>query len=200
MAADARRRLILTIALDVFSSGELAAVGMRDVAVAAKVNIALIYYYFKSKEQLLAAVIEYAWRQALDLYARRTAEVTDPQDALDEWFQVNATFFAPLKKMVQILVQYQSSSGSPSLIDKQIRKFYRSEREIIRRCVVSGVEKGCFRKVDPDAAAIFISAHLDGIYFVSISRPWTDIRSFMQVQWGELWSYLGCTRARAQAE
>jgi AcrR family transcriptional regulator len=197
MAPDARRRDILSIALDVFSSGEYATVTMRDVAVAANVNIALIYYYFKSKEQLVAAVIEFAMRQALDLYAKRTAGLSDPRAALDEWFQVNATFFAPLKKMLQILVQYQSLSSSRSLIDKQIRKLYRSEREIIRRCVVAGVRNRTFRRLDPDAAAVFISAHLDGTYFVSISRPWTEMRSFMRLQWRELWDYLGCTADRS---
>ena len=192
MAPNARRQDILTIALDVFSSGEYATVTVRDVALAANVNIALIYYYFKSKEQLVAAVIEHAMQQALELYAKRTSGCVDPRAALDEWFKVNATFFAPLKKMAQILVQYQSSSNTRSLIDKQIRKLYRSERQILRRCIVAGIQAGRFRRVNPDAAAVFISAHLDGVCFVSITRPWTQIRPFMRLQWHELWDYLGC--------
>jgi AcrR family transcriptional regulator len=197
MAPDARRREILNIALDVFSSHEYATVTMRAVAVAANVNIALIYYYFKSKDRLVAAVIEHAMRQALDLYAKRTAGVEDARAALDEWLRVNETFFAPLKKMAQILVQYQSSSGTRSLIDKQIRKLYRSERAILRRCVSAGIKAGTFRRLDADAAAVFISAHLDGVCFVSITRPWTETRSFMRLQWQGLWDYLGCNARRS---
>ena len=190
MAPDERRREILRVALDVCSSGQFASVTMRDVALASNVNIALIYYYFKSKEHLVASVIEQSMRQTLELYENQVAGVTDPHEALDKWFQVNSSFFAPLKKMVQIMVRYQNSSSVPSLIDQQIRKFYRSERQIIRRCVAKGIETGCFRRIDPVAAAAFISAHLDGILFVSLSRPWTDMRSFMHLQWRELWDYL----------
>ncbi len=192
MAPEARRREILAIALDVFSSHEYAAVTVRDVAIAANVNVALIYYYFKSKEQLVAAVIEYAMRQALEHYAARTARCLDPRAALDEWFKVNARFFAPLKKMAQVLIQYQSASSARSVVDRQIRSLYRSELQILRRCIVAGIEAGTFRRVDPDAAASFISAHLDGVCFVSITRPWTAIRSFMHLQSREILDYLGC--------
>jgi TetR/AcrR family transcriptional regulator, cholesterol catabolism regulator len=192
MAPDARRRAILAIALEVFSSGEYSTVTMRDVAAAADVNIALIYYYFRSKERLVAEVIGHATRQAFDLYAKRAGRLKDPVAALDAWFQVNATFFAPLRQMAQILVQYQSTLKRNPLIDEQVRKLYRSERGILRRCVAAGVKNGSFRRLDPGAAAMFISAHLDGMCFVSITRPWTQMRSFMGGQWGELWSYLGC--------
>jgi TetR/AcrR family transcriptional regulator, cholesterol catabolism regulator len=192
MAPDARRRAILTIALEVFSSGEYSTVTVRDVAAAADVNVALIYYYFKSKEQLVAAVIGHATRQAFDLYGKRTARLTDPIAALDAWFQVNATFFAPLRQMAQILVQYQSAARRNRLIDEQVRKLYRSERNILRRCIAMGVKNGSFRRLNPAAAAMFISAHLDGMCFVSLTRPWTQMQSFMRGQWGEVWGYLGC--------
>jgi len=192
MAPDARRRAILTVALEVFSSREYSTVTVRDVAAAADINEALIYYYFKSKERLVAAVIGHATRQALDLYATRTGRLKDPIAALDAWFQVNATFFAPLRQMAQILVQYQSTSRRNPLIDEQVRKLYRSERGILRRCIAAGVRNGSFRRLNPAAAAMFISAHLDGMCFVSITRPWTQMRSFMGGQWDELWSYLGC--------
>lgn len=98
MAPDERRREILRVALDVFSSGQFASVTMRDVALASNVNIALIYYYFKSKEHLVASVIEQSMRQTLELYEKQVAGVTDPHEALDKWFQVNTSFFAPLKE------------------------------------------------------------------------------------------------------
>jgi AcrR family transcriptional regulator len=192
MAPDARRREILTIALDVFSSGEYSTVTMRDVAVRANVNSALVYYYFKSKEQLVAAVIGHSMREALDLYTKRTVGFSDPRAALDEWFRVNVTFFAPLKKMARILVQHQSSTSRHSLIDEQVRKLYYSEQNILHRCIAAGIKLGTFRRLDPEVAAVFISAHLDGICFVSITRPWTNMRAFMRGQWLEIWDYLGC--------
>lgn len=197
MSPDARRRELLTGALDVFSSAEYSTVTMRDVAVRANVNSALVYYYFKSKKQLVAAVIEHATRQALDLYVKRTAGLSDPRKALDEWFRVNVALVAPLKKMARLLVQYQSSTSRHSLIDTQVRKLYDAERETLHQIVSAGIKLGTFRRLDPEVAAVFISAHLDGICFVSITRPWTDMRSFMRGQWLEIWDYLGCNSVRS---
>jgi len=165
---------------------------MRDIAVRAKVNSALVYYYFKSKEQLIAAVIGHATEQALALYEQRMVSTLDPKAALDEWFRVNVKFVAPLKKMARIMIQYQSSNSRHSLIDGQVRQLYRAEYGILRRCIAAGVRSGIFRRVKPAVAAAFISAHLDGICFVSITRPWTNMRTFMHGQWAEIWDYLGC--------
>ncbi len=193
LAPAERRREILEVALNAFSSGEFSAVTMRDIAVRAKVNAALVYYYFKSKEQLVAAVIGHAIEQALALYEQRTVGTSDPKAALDEWFRVNVKLLAPLKKMARILIRYQGSASRRSLIDRQVRQLYRAEREILHRCIAAGIRLGTFRRVNPKIAAVFISAHLDGICFVSITRPWTDMRTFMRAQWAEIWDYLGCT-------
>ncbi len=192
MAPAARRREILEVALQVFSSSEYSAVTVRQVAVRANVNSALVYYYFKSKERLVTAVIEHAMTQAFELYERRIAGTSDPKRALDEWFKVNAQFFAPLRQMARILIHYQSTTRHCSMIDAQVRKLYQKEHGILRRCVADGVKAGDFKRMNPGVAAVFISAHLDGICFVSITRPWTNMRGFMRRQWAEIWGYLGC--------
>lgn len=191
LAPDARRREILAVALGVFSSGEYATVTVRDVAVRANVNSALVYYYFKSKEKLIAAVIGHAMEQAIARYRARTAEISDPKAILDEWFRVNMEFFAPLKQMARILIHYQSATSRHSLIDRQVRKFYETERGILRRCIAAGIARRIFKRLNPGVAAAFISAHLDGICFVSITRPWTNMRTFVRTQWAAIWEYLG---------
>jgi len=149
-----------------------------------------VYYYFKSKERLVTAVIDHAMAQAFELYELRIAGSSDPKRALDEWFNVNAEFFAPLRQMARILIHYQSTTRRRAMIDAKIRKLYEKERAILRRCVADGIKTGDFKKLNPGVAAAFISAHLDGICFVSITRPWTDMRAFMRRQWTEIWRYL----------
>ncbi len=64
----ARAEQILTAADELFGDRGFAAVSMRDVAVLAGVNKALVFYYFGSKEELFEAVLEryyQAHREAL---------------------------------------------------------------------------------------------------------------------------------------
>ena len=193
MSPTARCREILEVARQVFSSGEYSAVTVREIAVRANVNSALVYYYFGSKERLVAAVIDNATTQAFELYDRRVAGIGDPKRALEEWFKVNAEFFGPLRQMARILIHYQGSTSRHSMIDAKVRTLYRRERHILRKCIRSGVELGIFKRRNPSIAAEFVSAHLDGICLVSIIRPWTDMPTFMRRQWTEIWGYLGCT-------
>src|SRR5580658_367760 len=84
---------MLDSALDLFSKQHYATVTTREIAATCGVNVALIYYYFKNKDVLFHAVIKHAIDQALSNYKRRTRDVKDPVEALDEWFQVNLELF-----------------------------------------------------------------------------------------------------------
>src|ERR1035437_1181051 len=55
--AEARRQQILTAALDLFGSKGFHRTTTQDLAKRANVSVGLIYQYFKSKEDLLAAAI-----------------------------------------------------------------------------------------------------------------------------------------------
>ena len=60
----------MAVAMDLFCERDFASVTIKDIARAAKVNSALIYYYFADKEDLFRVMIEHAILRALDNYAR----------------------------------------------------------------------------------------------------------------------------------
>jgi TetR/AcrR family transcriptional regulator, cholesterol catabolism regulator len=187
---EARVQCILDGALDLFSRQPYAAVTTRDIAAACGVNVALIYYYFKNKDVLFHAVIKHAIDQALQNYQQRTRDVRDPVEALDEWFQVNLELFTPLKKMSQIVVAYNNNGRTVPAIDRLINKFYRDEQRMLYRCVAHGIETGRFRQLDAKRTATFISNHLDGLCFASMTRPKTAIKPLMAAAWETIRDYL----------
>ena len=185
---------ILDVALDLYSRKGFHGVTTRDIATACNVNVALIYYYFKSKDVLVQAVIERSIRIALDSYRQRVFKNTTPIDALDEWFRVNLEFFQPLKKMAQVLVVYSTTGPRKASIDALIRNLYRSEEQILRTSIEAGVRQGVFRRLDPSHAATFISTHLDGLFYVAMTRPDVDVSARTEAAWTEIWAYLGIQR------
>ncbi|HEX2349945.1 MAG TPA: TetR/AcrR family transcriptional regulator [Ktedonobacterales bacterium] len=60
-----RRQQILEAALDLFAEQGLAGATSKDIAERAEVTHGLIYFYFKSKEDLYKAAFEYALERAL---------------------------------------------------------------------------------------------------------------------------------------
>lgn len=182
---------MLDSALDLFSRQHYATVTTRDIAAACGVNVALIYYYFKNKDVLFHAVIKHAIDQALQSYKQRTRGVQDPVEALYEWFQVNLELFTPLKKMSQIVVAYNNAGRPVAAIDALITKFYRDEQRMLYRCLLQGIKSGQFRQLDAKRVATFISNHLDGLCFASMTRPQTPIKPLMTAAWKTICDYLG---------
>src|SRR6266699_512172 len=58
LQAEARRNQLLDIALALFAERGVENVSIKDLAAEAEVAQGLIYYYFPSKDELLAAVLE----------------------------------------------------------------------------------------------------------------------------------------------
>lgn len=61
-----RRQQILEAALDLFAEQGLEGATSKDIAERAEVTHGLIYFYFKSKEELFKSAFEYALQQSLD--------------------------------------------------------------------------------------------------------------------------------------
>jgi TetR/AcrR family transcriptional regulator, upper aerobic nicotinate degradation pathway regulator len=187
---DERVRHILDTALDFFARRPYADVTTRDIATACKVNVALIYYYFKNKEELFHAVIERAIDQAVQRYKLRTHDTSDPIQLLQSWFEVNLELFTSLKKMAQILVAYSTAVPANPGVQALVRKLYRNEQRILYECIREGTKRGAFRKLDARRAAIFISNHLDGLCFVTMTRPRTNMKRLVMEAWETILEYL----------
>jgi TetR/AcrR family transcriptional regulator, cholesterol catabolism regulator len=189
---DERMRTILMAALDLYSTRDFNRVTVRDIAAACDIDIALIYYYFANKDDLFGASIKFAIQQALSRYRSNHLAGEDPISALNRWFDINIELAEPLKKMAKALIDYKFREMSISAIDRLIRQIYKDEYSLLSECINEGVRRGLFRPVDPHGTAIFVSTHLDGIFFATLTRPEIDMRSLMLNLQTTLWDYLGC--------
>jgi TetR/AcrR family transcriptional regulator, upper aerobic nicotinate degradation pathway regulator len=189
---------ILVTALDLFARRDFTSVTVRDIAKACDINIALIYYYFGSTEELFRASIEFAIKQAIGDYDRLRTRNTDPIEALDGWFDINIELFETLRKMAKVTIDYFFSGTSVASIDRMIEKLYEDERRILAENIRDGVARGLFRTVDPVDTARFISTHLDGIFFSTMNRRNTDPAQSMRNLRATLLAYLGAGRAAAK--
>jgi TetR/AcrR family transcriptional regulator, upper aerobic nicotinate degradation pathway regulator len=190
-AAGDRATDILAVALDLFARRDFASVTVRDIARACGINIALIYYYFGSKEELFRASIEHAIQQAVGGYRRLRTKQTNPVAALEDWFNINIELFDTLRQMSKVTIDYYFSTKSVASIDRLIDKLYEDERQLLAENIRDGVAQGLFRAVDPEATARFVSTHLDGLFFATMNRKRNDIVTNMEDMRRLLWDYLG---------
>lgn len=191
LGAAARADELTSAALDLFAERDFASVTIKDIAQATNVNTALIYYYFKSKEDLFRATIESSVTQALENYKQLREKHEDPVDLIDDWFNNNLQLSEPIRKLVKIMLDYSCSQISSPTIDAAVQAFYDEECSILSDSIRRGIELGVFQPVDPDRVALFVSTHLDGIMVAAMIRPDFDLEAAMHDLRELLWRHLG---------
>ena len=166
--ASNRSEELAVAALDLFAEKNFASVTIKDIAKVAGINAALIYYYYKSKEDLFCAAIGFAVNQAFEKFRDLQARHENPAIIIDNWLNNHVKLHAPIYKFIKVSLDYSSSETKIALIDNQIRAFYDEEKRILSDCIRRGIEDGMFADVNAGALALFISTHLDGIMVRSV--------------------------------
>lgn len=160
-AAEVRLDSLLRTACDVIVERGLANTRTADVAQAAGVSQALVFYHFSTKERLLAQAFAYAAEQdlaRLDAVVRSTAP--------------------PLTKLKRILKLYSPAGRSTSWamwidgwaeslrtpeLEKVSRRLDLRWKQDLTTIIAAGVLDGTFTCDDPAGAAWRINALMDGL-------------------------------------
>ncbi|SEW09721.1 transcriptional regulator, TetR family [Chitinophaga sp. YR573] len=138
---------ILEAAEQLFASQGFHGTSVRDIAHEADVNIAMISYYFGSKEKLIEAIFIkriYAWKLVLDdLLKDNTQSFEARFDRLVETY-VQRVISNPCFHLMMIRAQIQTDINVNGLIHENKKEVY----GIIDGFIKEGQEKGVFNEVD----------------------------------------------------
>jgi AcrR family transcriptional regulator len=143
-----KRDHILQVGEQLFAEQGFDGTSVRDIAQRAQVNLAMISYYFGSKEKLLIALIEersgYTYGILEDLNRDQSLTPWDKMDRLVDFYvdkvMNNLRFHC--------IMTQQYISGSSTEIKDQISEIKLRNLDQIRKIITDGQRKKFFRKVD----------------------------------------------------
>ena len=148
------RAAILAAAGRIFAKSGLAGARTDAIAVAAGVNKALLYYYFKSKESLYEAVVEDHFcefnRQALEV-------LTAPGSAraiLLRYVSLHFDFISARHRYAPLHQQLMMTGGK--LAERLVHKYFRPRSEAFGKLLERGMRDGEFRRADRFHAAMSV--------------------------------------------
>ena len=165
------RAAILQAALEEFAHEGVAGARTDEIARSAGVNKALLYYYFKDKEGLYAAVLEHV----LSGLFSRVQTVLDREDLgcrekLLLYAQTHFDYIAG-SPVYSRLVQreFMRTGREPyAVVNRVLERHGRAVYEKIMELVRDGMASGEFRRIDPVQA---LTSILGVIVFYFISAP-----------------------------
>src|SRR5277367_4498997 len=134
------RAAILSAAGRVFAKSGLAGARTDAIADAARVNKALLYYYFKSKESLYEAVVEDHFsefnRQALEVLA-----APGPARAvLLRYVSLHFDFMSASHQSAPLFQQVMMTGGK--FLERLIHKYFAPRGEALGRLIGRGIRSG----------------------------------------------------------
>jgi AcrR family transcriptional regulator len=151
--AHARPDELLDAALDEFIANGFDAARIEDIAKRAGLSKGAVYLYFKSKEDLLRALIE---REAAPVAARVAFLAQAPGEPVEMLRAIARTVGGAMANPRLMAIPRLVISVADRFPD--LREFYRDQvavqaKSAIEGLIRKGVAKGQFRKVDPHVGA-----------------------------------------------
>lgn len=161
------RERILAASRDLFTNKGFDAVPIREIAKAAGVNSALIYYYFQDKEELYRQVLVSVFGSLIGRVRETLGRGEgSPESLLRELTGMYVHFLAENQGYIK-LMYYELARGGPNLpalAENLLQGGFTAARGLIEQ----GIAKGAFRALDPSLSVLSL---ISMILFYFIGRP-----------------------------
>ena len=136
-----------------------AGASVRDVAAKGKIGLSGIYYYFKSKDELLYAIQHHSFSTLVRLLKERLETCSSPEDRLKAVIDNHFQFFVKNRDEFRVCVhEMESLSGKYYKTVLKIRQEY---FQLVRR-VIDEVLRGA--KHETDITTLFLFGSLNWVY------------------------------------
>lgn len=145
-----KKQHILNAAIELFAEKGFEGSSIRDLAARADVNVAMVNYYFGSKEKLFETIVEYR-----ATFMRGKLDEIEADTTLNEIGKIDAIIENYVAKILsqpsfhRILYQELLKEEREALHENIIRIFVQNTHTL-RNIIEKGIRKKIFRKVDPE--------------------------------------------------
>jgi TetR/AcrR family transcriptional regulator len=166
----ASRAAILRAAAEEFAEHGIAGARTEAIAREARVNKALLYYYFKDKETLYGAVLDSAFSGLKATVFRVLDSDLPPRQKIMTYVGTYFDFIASNQvypKLMQREMMRAREGHSPHL-EKLVKNYFQPIYARVGELLRKGIAEGEFRKIDP---AHFIPSMVAMIIFYFSSAP-----------------------------
>ena len=136
-----KKELLIRTASDLFAQKGYAETSIRDIGKAAKVNISLVYYYFKDKEEVLYNIIHRSARDLIVILKEIQSNEPDPLECLRKMIIRQVLFSRETWQATKLIVMdsYQLHAQRKADCLRAQREIYDIYMKQLQRLCESGI-------------------------------------------------------------
>lgn len=152
---------IVGIARRIFARYGFRKTTMDEIASASQMGKSSIYYYFKSKEEIFRAVVEFEARMLKERLGRVIDKINSPPERLEAYILFRLQIVKTLENFYAAL---NEETLSQMVFILEIRRnFEIEEQELVSKILEDGMEQDIFQLSSSKIGAIAISTMMKGL-------------------------------------
>ncbi len=155
------RAHIVGIARRIFTRYGFRKTTMEEIASASQMGKSSIYYYFKSKEQIFRAVVEFEATMLKEQLSRIISKNNSPPERLKAYMLFRLHHVRTLENFYAAL--NEETLSYMGFILEIRRNFEAEEQELVSKILEDGMEQGVFQLSSSKIGAIAISTMMKGL-------------------------------------
>jgi len=168
-----RRDQILDTAEDVFAQRGFDEARMDDIAEHSGLSKGAIYWYFKKKDDIIAALLDRVFRRSIDSMRAAAARPIAVLDRLALIGEQTSRDFESMSRLMPIALEFYSVALRQKKVRRHLAEMYDEMLAILVPLIEEGVRSGELDDVDPRQAATLLLATYAGLGLVSAISPKT---------------------------
>ena len=164
---------ILLVAENLFAEKGFDGTSIRNISREAKINIAMVSYYFGSKERLLESLIIFRTKDLKFEIENLLVENLDPIAKVNKLIAIYINRINSNKGIFRIL-HFELATKKEQLNIKSIFELRKSNLKSLEAIITEGQNKGVFRKdisiplITPTILGTFFHFHMNKEYFMGL--------------------------------
>src|SRR5260221_3221961 len=178
--SEERKQQILDAAIEVFARLGFRAARMDDVAEQAGLSKGALYLYYKSKDAIIAALLQRLFAQEFN-HLQALVE-SESQGLVVEQLLILTRQFASMMqwmgRLMPIAFEFYAIAGRDKAVRQFLKEYFSDYRTLLARLIERGIAQGEFREIDAEATAITLVALFEGLGLLFFVDPeatrWAD--------------------------
>ncbi|MGE5252207.1 MAG: TetR/AcrR family transcriptional regulator [Bacteroidota bacterium] len=184
--SEERKGQIISAAEEVFTQKGFDQARMDDIAKATGLGKGTLYLYFKSKDELIIAILDRMFQHEFRQFKNLNLTEMGAIDAISKITDVLTKDVLGLQRLIPIVYQFLALAFRNKYVQLSLKKYINGYVDVLIPIIQHGIDSGEFRQVDAREVAIAMGAMLEGtlllwVYDKTLVKPEYHIHSGMKL-------------------
>ncbi len=148
-----RRAQILAAAAQVFAQRGFHGARMDDIVRQSGLSKGAVYWYFRSKEEIILSILERLMRRELEGLKAHLEGQGPVRERLLAFTDQSLGEIVAMRELLPITLEFFASAPRDAKVSRALQSYYGDYQDLIARLIAQGIEGGEFVAVDPTEAA-----------------------------------------------